>query len=226
MSSSFSGVSPQKQGELPDGGLSFVSPGYSEWKTIEVQFGQTANLEDYAEVLVNILKSHHTVNFSFSVDDVVAYLRTIIGLRIYYVSQRRNHPDYIRNFVIPSYLAQYIQLIGESVNEVMGVELKPVYVGEMMDPKRFADMSVALRVMSIVGLGFTTQAPKDRTGDWAFMMMSNDLKRVESYEQTPRHVAYALAASLVGMSQLDSIFNPVIKYAPMAAFKSAIPDLL
>lgn len=188
-------------------------------------------LTEYCEALFTSLNftwcSRGGSEMPISLDELQAYVATLVKTRVDYVNGDRPLFSPMERIVVPSFLSCVLQNVGVAVDVDLGVELRPVITEEptpFLAKENMLVISRQLRGFQNMGFDFAEGYSRDRSGSWDFMAMAVVEGEVLRHDKSA-HGVYALLASTLSIRGVETVLSPRVNYGSVSHFRSLIAQV-
>lgn len=200
------------------------------WDTVHIPFDEPqGTLDDYVQELFAELKMTaviHGGKLDVTQEQLRNYIRTLIKARVGVVTRTTPWKDerFRRHgaFVIPAFISLYLEKIGLTKDELLGVELVPTF--ESQEPMKYEDFQKVesiLRRFRNYGFEYATVLPRERSGSWDMMVIQTVNDQMVSHNGA-QHAVNALLASLVANTVLAAVLMPKCSYGYTDRMRSGV----
>jgi len=175
--------------------------------------------------------THHGGKLSFSKEDLLSYLRTLLRIRVSKVGMSEKLPQpYVNlvDFVVPAFFSVYLECVGIARDNGLGIEVVPVWEVDPADPwmdiDAFQNVSRFLRLLGKFGFEFSTSLPRSRDGSWDLMTMQVEGSEIVHHNGNA-HSVYALLSSLHVNNVVRTVLLPRVSYGNTERFNGLVRSL-
>lgn len=193
-------------------------------------------LQAYASALAdNFADVKMGSRMEITTEALVAYLNTLLLLRVMAVRNDRRRQDWLRLCpfpTVPAFFFAYLSKIGVASDEGLNIELWPKFEPEedsIILPDDFQRFSYELTRYKNAGFDYSDELPRHPKGSWEVMSMQMLQMQlgfeVVRHEGDKTHNVFALFSSMYQQRFVETILLPRVTYGPSSYFKGLVRTL-
>lgn len=165
--------------------------------------------------------------------DFERYLTFLLAQRVWMTTGRR-YDKRVSYLYIPSLFAIALLQIGKAYDKELGINYIPIFDGEVMSYEEAENISNQILLLQDEGFKMERGLPRDRRGTVEFLTFQYALNQSGEPDKSANvvapsaapHIVYAMLMTFFKVQQINSVFNPRVKYGMINEYHQLLRSLV
>lgn len=161
------------------------------------------------------------------------YLTFLLAQRVWMTTGKR-YDKRVSYLYVPSLFAIALLQIGKAYDKELGINYIPIFDGEVMPYEEAETISNQILLLQDEGFKMERGLPRDRRGTVEFLTFQYALNHSGEPDKSANvvapsaapHIVYAMLMTFFKVQQINSVFNPRVKYGMINEYHQLLRSLV
>lgn len=176
----------------------------------------------------------HDKGIFMEYEDFEKYLTFLLAQRVWMTTGKK-YDKRVSSLYIPSLYAIALLQIGKAYDKELGINYIPIFEGEIFTYEEAERISNTLVLLQNEGLHMERGLPRDRRGTIDFLVLQFAINSSSGRPDTSAqvvaptsspNVVYAMLMAFFKVQQIDSVFNPRVRYGMINEYHQLLRSLI
>lgn len=200
---------------------------------VQVDFSKGLWMEAASMFTDRINSLGHDKGIFIETQQFERYLTFLLAQRVWMTTGKR-YDKRVSYLYVPSLFAIALLQIGKAYDKELGINYIPIFDGEVMQYEEAEKISNQILLLQDEGFKMERGLPRDRRGTVEFLTFQYALNHSGEPDKSANvvapsaapHIVYAMLMTFFKVQQINSVFNPRVKYGMINEYHQLLRSLV